>query len=73
MVENDGISVLFHCPECPEFEDMQGTTLRRSVVKRMLENGEDVRIMGFRCGHVSSLPSVARENLRKQLAATSTR
>ncbi len=69
MVENHGIPIIFHCPECPESENAQGTTLRRSAVKEMLGSGEDIRIMGGRCGHISSMPAVARENLRKQIAA----
>ena len=67
-MERDLIPIAFYCPECPPSDNIQRTTLRRSVVIAMLANGEDIRVMGGKCRHISSLPPVARETLRVQLA-----
>lgn len=68
-MKRDLIPIAFHCPECPESDNLRGTTLRRSVVTEMLASGEDIRVMGGQCGHISSIPPRAREALKAQLTA----
>jgi hypothetical protein len=58
MVENNGIPIVFHCPEWPESTKTQGATLRRAALKEILAGGEDIKIIGGQCGHLSSIPPV---------------
>jgi hypothetical protein len=60
------LPLIIRCPQCPGLQ--QGTSLARERLTEMLQSGEDITVMGSQCGHVWSLSTLEKENLRKFLA-----
>ena len=60
------VPLLLVCPECNG--EQRGTSLRRCVLVEMLEHDEDVRVLIPSCGHIRSLTTLEKKNLKKALA-----
>lgn len=59
-------NLILHCPQCPDIQ--QGTSVPREDLKRMIETGEEITVMGTVCGHVWPLSAQEVESIRKALA-----
>ena len=60
------IPLVLNCPECGG--EKRGTSVKRSVLVELLEQGADVTVMGGACGHIRTLTTDENKNLRKALA-----
>jgi hypothetical protein len=61
------VSLVSRCPQCPELK--QGTSIRRERLEQMIENGEEITVMGNQCGHAWALSDQEKQNLRDAIAA----
>jgi hypothetical protein len=60
-------ALVIRCPQCPNIE--QGTSVPIDRLKRMLESGEDITVMGSQCGHTWKLSDLETKSLRAAVAA----
>jgi hypothetical protein len=70
MEKPDGILILITCPE-PECAGraQQTAQFSRAELKRMLDDGEDVGVIGAICGHSWSLSEPDKEKIHKAIKA----
>ena len=61
------VALILRCPQCPEVQ--QATSVPSERLKQMLETGEEITVMGSRCGHTWALSDQERESIRKAMAA----
>ena len=59
-------NLILHRPECPDIQ--QGTSVPHEDLKREIETGEEITVMGTVCGHVWPLSAQEIESIRKALA-----
>ena len=58
-------ALIIRCPECPDIQ--QGTSVPMDKLRKMLESGEDITVMGSLCGHTWKLSEAEIRNLRKAM------
>jgi len=61
-------ALIIYCPQCPD-TGAQGTTVPLDKLKRLLESGEKITVMGSKCGHVWALSDEEVRSLRDHVAA----
>jgi len=61
------VSLVSRCPQCPELK--QGTSIRRERLEQMLETGEEITMIGSKCGHAWALSEQEKQTLREAIAA----
>ena len=59
-------NLALHCPQCPHVQ--QETSVARERLKQMIDNGEEVTVLGPVCGHVWPLSKEEVESIRKAFA-----
>lgn len=60
-------ALIIRCPQCPAIT--QGTSVPIDRLKKMLDSGEDITVMGSVCGHTWKLSKEEIKNIRAAVAA----
>jgi len=60
------VALVIRCPQCPGLD--QGTSVPRERLKEMLATGEDITVIGSKCGHTWPLSEQEKGSIHKALA-----